>query len=94
MWEKLGSGTVKSTYQNVRRFKRNVRGKLVECDDWQSTKFWPLESFTMKKEGAKDASKKAAEKHVAQISSIIQRNKEIAMSNIEKDGCGPTDMLR
>ena len=59
-----------------RKFKRKVGGKLIDCTYGQSTKAWPLGTHAMKKEGMKDTSIKVAEKRVAEVPNILQRNRD------------------
>lgn len=75
----------------IMRVKRNERGKLVDCI---GNAFWPVESFTMKREGDKNARKKLMDEKVRGMKEIFDKNKRAVLEKIEKDGCGPTDMLR
>jgi hypothetical protein len=76
---------------HIRRIKRKERSRLVDCNG----KYNAVESFTMKKEGNKqDSVKEGIRKRVASVKEITEKHKGIAMENIAKDGCGPTDMFR
>eukprot|EP00804_Cyclotella_cryptica_P009108 CCRYP_003181-RA/>CCRYP_003181-RA protein AED:0.38 eAED:0.41 QI:0/0/0.5/1/1/1/2/209/387 len=75
----------------VMRIKRMERGELVEnvgcC-------YRPVENYTLKREGGNHTVKEVIEKRVQKVKEITERNKRLAIENIERDGCGPTDMFR
>jgi hypothetical protein len=75
----------------VKRIKRMEKGSLKDCanNGWNA-----VETFTMKKEGSKDALKKVIAKRVADVKAIKDRHMSEAMKKIEEDGCGPTDLFR
>jgi hypothetical protein len=75
----------------VMRVKRIERGSLVDCT---GNKYWPVNTFTLKNEGSKNARKKVIGKQVAKVKTIRERHMKETMKKIEEDGCGPTDIFR
>lgn len=76
---------------HVMRLKRIERGSLVDC---VGKDYWPVETFTMKREGNKDAAREVVNKRVGAVREITDRHRREAIERIEQDGCGPTDALR
>ena len=75
----------------IKRIKRMERGKLVICT---GTKYWPVDSFTMKREGEKDAAQKMVRERVCEMKKSLEEKKRLLVEQIEEDGCGPVDLLR
>ena len=75
----------------IKRIKRMERGKLVNCT---GTKYWPVDSFTMKREGEKDAAQKIVRERVCEMKKSLEEKKRLLVEQIEEDGCGPVDLLR
>jgi hypothetical protein len=78
-------------YHPVMRIKRMERGKLVENEGGC---YRPVENYVLKREGGAHAAKEVMERRVRRVKEITQRNKQVALEKIEREGCGPTDMFR
>jgi hypothetical protein len=76
---------------HVMRIKRMDRGMLVNCI---GRSYYPVSSFTSKREGDKNAARNVMNKRVDEVKRIVEKTKQIASNNISKDGWGPTDVFR
>ena len=74
----------------VKRIKRNYRGKLVD----HHGKFRPINEYILKKEGGSNAMNRGFKKEKTRVDGIIQKAKEIIKSKLDKDEFGPRDLLR